>query len=311
MLAKNENLEAYIEPTKVIEHIKQGYSLILNRIDRLSPELNSFSRKLESELMMEVQVNLYLTPAENYGFNIHDDSHDVFIIQLQGTKDWTLYKEKYSIEQESTGSQMTLKKGDVLYIPKGMKHQAKSTSETSMHLTIAIYPLLGYQLLKQLSTKVQEDDFFNKSVPRDNSSIQDTKAYYQEYAQKLSAFLTPQSLKEIIEQSRVKKVSLQEADYVGILENQFKSDSLNDETFVRLRRGVCVRLTKSQKILTIHMPQQNIQLPLFMSPFIEAVLEQKEIQLVSIKEIENAVQRVALIRKLIIKGFLEVSDTKE
>jgi len=168
---------SYADIPKSFILFDKGHSLILNRIDRLDSKLNSLSRALESDLQMEAQVNLYLTPPNNFGFDIHYDTHDVFILQLEGTKDWTLYDSEIPLvtdqlqikkrAQESfvEESNYLLTPGDVLYLPRGKYHRAESTSETSMHLTIGIFPLIGYQLLHQLAVKCQDDVFFRKSVP--------------------------------------------------------------------------------------------------------------------------------------------------
>ena len=36
-----------------------------------------------------MQINAYITPPENQGFAAHYDTHDVFVLQVSGSKRWT------------------------------------------------------------------------------------------------------------------------------------------------------------------------------------------------------------------------------
>ena len=48
-------------------------------------------RSLEREFSTRFQANIYLTPGNAQGFHPHYDSHDVFVVQLQGTKRWRVW----------------------------------------------------------------------------------------------------------------------------------------------------------------------------------------------------------------------------
>lgn len=110
-------------------------------------------------------VNMYLTPSNSQGLARHSDDHCVFVCQLIGAKRWTvysrpdfqlprLYESSYSSNDtedkncEAHGhQQILLKEGDVLYIPRGIPHEAiavaddedaNNTTGFSLHLTLAI-----------------------------------------------------------------------------------------------------------------------------------------------------------------------------
>ena len=38
-----------------------------------------------------MQINAYITPPENQGFAAHYDTHDVFVLQVAGSKRWTIH----------------------------------------------------------------------------------------------------------------------------------------------------------------------------------------------------------------------------
>lgn len=311
---------SYADISKSIEYFSKGHSLIINRIDRLNSRLNALSRELESDIQMEVQVNLYLTPADNFGFDIHFDSHDVFILQLAGTKSWTLYQSdtalatdqiktskppQQSFEEEA---RYLLKTGDVLYVPRGKYHQAKSTDETSMHLTIGVFPLMGYQLVQQLAAKCQNDLFFRKSPPLESASQTEKSEYYQSFVQKLHQLITPLSVEEAISQGRQRMLKQQDLNFKGILLNQLKAHLLNEHSVIRMRPGVRAEIKAGKRAIKIIMPQQVISLPVFLTPLVNDILAKREILVSSIKNAGVNPQKSQVLNRLIVQGLIEVVE---
>ena len=96
----------------------------------------------------------YLTPAGSQGFPPHYDDVEVFVIQLEGSKRWRLYDrpdartnpaanrttEFRASELGAPTQELTLRPGDVLYLPRGVVHQALAQrSGHSLHLTFSTY----------------------------------------------------------------------------------------------------------------------------------------------------------------------------
>jgi len=86
-------------------------------------------------------------------FTAHTDPQDVFILHVAGYKLWRLYETPIALpfEEQQVGKtednpididnlklikEVTLRPGDVLYIPRGMAHWANTANEASLHLTL-------------------------------------------------------------------------------------------------------------------------------------------------------------------------------
>jgi hypothetical protein len=74
-----------------------------------------------------VHVNCYLTRRGPTGLTTHCDGHDVFALQLHGTKAWFLGDDY---------PETILAPGDGLYVRQGKLHRAESVSFASVHLTL-------------------------------------------------------------------------------------------------------------------------------------------------------------------------------
>lgn len=146
------------------EYIAKGATLRVRDIDRSSPMLAAFTRTVSRVYAAKSQINLYLTPPATAGFPPHFDNTDVFILQVAGSKKWSLYHE-YSnrvplpdpdvaweperFQPLGEAETHIVKVGDVLYLPRGAMHSAVCTDEESLHLTISLKPLTVAELLQR------------------------------------------------------------------------------------------------------------------------------------------------------------------
>ena len=71
---------------------RRGSTIVINSIHRRWEPLLSLSQSLASEFSAYFAVNAYLTPGNAKGFSAHYDTHDVFVLQVEGSKQWRLYE---------------------------------------------------------------------------------------------------------------------------------------------------------------------------------------------------------------------------
>lgn len=135
-----------------------GCSIVQNHVDLLCPPLFKLAVDLQQSFP-HVYINTYLTPPRASAVKAHADDRDVFVLQLEGEKHWTVYPDPpviYPYPHEQVGKlpnlpvpaitmqsaplfKTTLRKGDLLYMPRGYVHEAKTDSDLpSLHATIAL-----------------------------------------------------------------------------------------------------------------------------------------------------------------------------
>lgn len=150
-------MERYGTTQTLFSAYLDGCSIVQNHADLISPWIAALCLDLQA-MFPYVFAQTYLTPPLSQTLNPHADDRDVIVIQLLGQKEWSVYKEvpipfPYPHEQVGkrpdlpvppsvlngpTSIAQTLKPGDVLYIPRGHVHQAFSSDDLSLHVTIAI-----------------------------------------------------------------------------------------------------------------------------------------------------------------------------
>lgn len=161
-----------------LKNFQKGATLIINLVHELVPELAEFAAAIHSEIGHKTQINLYCSPPEQKGFDCHYDTHEVFVLQIHGTKEWYIFSDtvKYPLSENRSSEQLppdeppylktVLKPGDLLYIPRGHWHYAVSLDQPSLHLTLGIDCYTGIDFLNWLL-----DELLNKSEWRENLPI--------------------------------------------------------------------------------------------------------------------------------------------
>ncbi|WP_017302834.1 cupin domain-containing protein [Spirulina subsalsa] len=164
--------------TETLRHrLKQGATLILNQVHQRHPPLAQWTAALQRDLGHPVQVNLYLSPPHQQGFNCHYDTHEVFILQLDGEKEWLIYDPTVAYPTSETRQdsdlppetppywQGVLKPGDVLYIPRGHWHYAIALEQYSLHLTVGVSSPTGLDWLEWAIAQLQKQPQWRQNLP--------------------------------------------------------------------------------------------------------------------------------------------------
>jgi len=154
---------ALVDPRAVLDAFARGYTLNIKDASAYHPPLALLCNRIQTQLGTYVQANAYFTPPRAQGFEIHYDTHDTLIVQIEGDKDWQVYEPVVTLPLEiqpfsaaahdgklGTPREFTLRAGDALYIPHGFPHCAKTAQRRSLHLTFAMSPIRLVDLVESL-----------------------------------------------------------------------------------------------------------------------------------------------------------------
>lgn len=170
------------DPVKVRSWLRRGASLVLNEIDSLTPGLRALAAALAGETGGAIQSNLYCSWRAHPAFATHFDTHDVFAMHIAGEKHWRIYQRHFEApinhpafknldqafhEQHKGAVSQTvdMRPGDVLYIPRGFYHDAMATGRNSLHLSLAVVPVIGLDLITALFDRAVMDATCRRGIP--------------------------------------------------------------------------------------------------------------------------------------------------
>ena len=204
---RNNNPGLQPDAEKVIAFLRKGASLVANDVDALNPGSAGAANALESRLGGRVQANLYCSWNQHQAFDTHFDSHEVFAMHIAGEKVWRIYEGRLEnpIADETTKrlgaefhhkqrgqvvAEITLKPGDLLYIPRGQYHDALASSEAAMHLTFGLTLIIGYDVLQILFETAMKDPLFRSNIPLPEKGPVSQKKWLKEIAEQLHSITT-------------------------------------------------------------------------------------------------------------------------
>jgi hypothetical protein len=160
-------------------------SLGLNGLHTTWPPIIDFCRALAAELGHHVTGNAYLTPPGSKGYGPHWDTHHVWLAQVEGAKHWRINRPVFADPLErhrwtaigftdeqreavTTGEpdfEITLKAGEVLWIPRGWVHHGWTEKEHSLHITFGVQLLTRHWLVERLADAAADDPRFREALP--------------------------------------------------------------------------------------------------------------------------------------------------
>lgn len=175
---KDYTVGGSIDVAKLYQLFQEGSTVTLAFLDDVLPELGRFCRSLEKEFTCPLQANIYMTPPAAQGAKAHYDTHDVFVLQIAGSKKWTIYGTPVELplpaqdfdstihELGAPTMEFELEAGDAAYIPRGAAHDARSTDTVSLHVTAGILRYTWTDLLLEFVASASlRDAAFRKSLP--------------------------------------------------------------------------------------------------------------------------------------------------
>ena len=211
--AVDRNNHSSLQPDaeKVKSWLKRGASLVANDIDALWPGTSAISNALEKRTGGRAQANLYCSWNQHQAFDTHFDNHEVFAIHIAGEKIWRIYEGrlKNPISDEATNSlskeyhiknrgplleEITLRPGDLLYIPRGQYHDALASSDGAIHLSYGLTHIIGYDILQLLFEQAMADPLVRSNIPLPEEGIEGRKKWIKKILNKLQNISTSAEL---------------------------------------------------------------------------------------------------------------------
>lgn len=316
----NSRGEAVADVDKLLAAYRAGATVILESLHERWKPLADLCRDLEQHLTHHVQANTYLTPRSAQGFAPHYDTHDVFVLQLHGRKHWRIYDSlvrlpdsslPHHVDRAALGPpryELDVAPGDLIYLPRGFVHEALTSDEESLHITVGIIAYSWYDVFAEvLSACRRQDDRFREALPpgfvQHPAADTATRERFRELA---AALASDAAVDTALEKIAARFVASRRPLLDGALSQVGAAEAITLDSTVRRRTNIIFRLVRNGDRVTLSFYGKKVELPDYVEASLRYVTQAAQFRVCEIPgEIDDAA-RVVLVRSLAREGFLIV-----
>jgi hypothetical protein len=292
------------DPARVFELFRQGATIVLQGLHRYWEPVTELVRGLELELGHRCQVNAYVTPPGAQGLALHEDPHDVFVLQAFGRKRWEVHAAPGETRREPLDT--ILEPGDCLYMPIGTPHAASTQETLSGHLTVGVHVTTWREVLTDAWGRLARDPSLDEAVPAGWTA--DPDGFAEELAARLRAFaprLAETDAREIADARLERFLSTRNPVLRGALVDQLALGAIEDDTELRRRPGSMCDLRQRGDRLLVLLGDRRLEMPAWLEPAMRRVAASDVVRPADLADdLPDPGSRLVLARRLVREGLL-------
>ena len=267
---------------KVQSLVSRGASIILNDIQKHNLNLLKFVDDLQKLTNGRCQGNLYFSMASHQAFGPHFDLHDVFAIHFEGEKVWNIYEniEKSPINhpvfklsgderRKRAGKiveQVTLRPGDLLYIPRGQYHDALASQNGAIHIAFGLTYFKSIDALTSLWQNFILNEFMRSDI-KVNFNTDELQKVLKKLSEELNDLINSKEALDVVTNSiqnwtykmqaySVKKIVSEGATY--FVDNSTNFEIKENKPYLTSPKGSVQIPDKFKNIIAYILKQETI-----------------------------------------------------
>jgi bifunctional lysine-specific demethylase and histidyl-hydroxylase NO66 len=295
-------LTGLLDPAKVFDLFDDGATVVLQGLHRYWEPLGSLVADLELALGHPCQANAYLTPPGSQGFAVHSDSHDVFVFQTSGSKEWEVYPDGPDHPKQS----VLLEPGISMYLPTGTPHAARAQDDVSLHVTVGINQVTWKDLLDRALADALADTgaaHLPAGYLDDPTLLSDGLGERLEAPAAALRGLDPSS----IAHAQVERfLTGRTLWHRGGLRDRVAARTLDDRSGLRRRPGHPCELVPEGDRVRVLLGDRELTMPAWVAPALDVVRRSEQLRPADLAELLDDQSRLVLCRRLVREGLLEV-----
>ncbi len=313
----------FIDAVRVNQLFADGATIIMSNLQERVPSLARFCRALENVFSARIQTNIYLTPAHSQGFRAHYDNHDVLVQQVEGTKEWRIYDHPVQLPLNTQAfdphdvpigeetDRFVLEPGDMVYVPRGLTHDAIATDQTSLHITTGLMTRTWADLMTEAVVAVaHRDPAFRASLPaghaRDDFDVTTMQTTFDDLLARLK---DEASVADLVEDVRSEFIANRVPRVPGQMRQLARLAELTPDSNVGAQPQLIYHLRqrtdpKGDEVIQISCQGAEIILPAHTKPAVEVCLKEPHFKVTDLPGDLDDAGKLVLVKRLVREGMM-------
>ncbi len=321
--AEYTNDAGRVQPLEVARRFDEGATVVFNQLHKRVPALARLCVALGLRFSSRVQTNVYLTPPDAQGFAPHWDTHDVFVLQISGTKRWTIYDTPVRLPLRGQRFQPGTPPGDVsdefelgpggaVYLPRGLMHSARSTGEASLHVTLGLTAFTWAELLvESVSAAALDDESLRRNLPR-GFALEGFPAAERErlFAEKLATVQSGFDPEAVWRRFADEVLAADVPLFTDLLGQRLRGDRLTPRSRVRRRAGLLAEAVAEGGTCVLRFCGRELRLPAAAWPALRFAATTDEFAVEDLPDCLDAGGKLTLVTRLVREGVLHAGPVE-
>jgi hypothetical protein len=322
-----------IDAGRVLDLFAQGATVVLQGLHRWWAPAARFCRELELALGHALQANAYLTPPGAAGLAPHHDTHDVFVLQVAGTKHWVVREpaiesplSRHTTDHETAAArpvliEADLQAGDALYLPRGFVHSAAAQQGASLHLTLGVLATTVHDVLRRLVDLAGDEVPFRRNLPPgwpyDDAAAADVvKAAVSDLVDWLGRVDTTALATDMRDRFVANRPPLLEGQLLQLA----GLDAIDDDTVVVRRWGIVGSVVADPPLadpgddgearLSLTLGDRKLRMPAALEPALRRLTDGEPHRVGDLADLLDGGSRLVLVRRLVREGVVHAVDRR-
>jgi hypothetical protein len=259
------------------------------------------------ELGHPCQVNAYITPAGAQGLDLHEDAHDVFVLQAFGRKHWEVHAAPE--EEPRDPLHVEVASGATIYMPAGTPHAARAQGVLSGHLTVGVHVTPWREVLTDVVERVTAE----VGDPVAAGWTDDIPGFAGELRGRLAALASALGEVDVRAEAgerRERFLSSRAQLARGSIAERAAPIAVDDATVVARRPGsVCETSMRSERLVVL-LGDRRLEMPAWLESAMRRVADLDELAELAVgdlaPDLPDPAGRAVLVRRLIREGLLTI-----
>ncbi len=308
-----------VQPLEVARLFDDGATVVFNQLHTRVPALARLCVALGRRFSSRVQTNVYLTPPDAQGFAPHWDTHDVFVLQIGGTKRWSIYDSKVRLPLRGqrfeagmppgeVSDEFDLGAGSAIYLPRGLMHSARSTGEASLHITLGLTAFTWAEfLIESVTAAALEEESLRRNLPRGFAreglpAAERTRLLGEKLALVQSRFDPDVVWRRFTDEVLASDVPL----FTDLFSQRLHGDGLTPRSRVRRRAGLLTEAATEGATCVLRFGGRELRLPAAVWPALHFAATADAFAVQDLPDCVDDEGKLILVTRLVREGVLQV-----
>ncbi len=307
-----------VHPLEVARLFDDGATVVFNQLHKRVPALARLCVALGRRFSSRVQTNVYLTPPDAQGFAPHWDTHDVFVLQIGGTKRWTIYDTKVRLPLRGqrfepgtppgdVSDEFELGPGSAVYLPRGLMHSARSTGESSLHVTLGLTAFTWAEfLVESVTAAALEEESLRRNLPRSFADEGFPAGERHRLLGEKLALVRSRLDPEVVWRRFSDEVLATDVPlFTDLLGQRLRRDRLTPGSRVRRRAGLITEAVTEGETCLLRYCGRELRLPVAVWPALRFATTAGEFAVEDLPDCLDAEGKLTLVARLVREGVLQ------